>query len=78
MSGKDTRHPHRGFDNLWYVLQGSASTGHTTGPGHPRVIEGEVQLACSKYQGEDAPVESGGEHELIGVPNRWRLYRVVT
>ena len=22
-----------GFDNLWYVLQGSASTGHSTGPG---------------------------------------------
>ena len=33
MAGKDTKHPHRGFDNLWYVLQGSASTGHTTGPG---------------------------------------------
>ena len=28
----DTRHPHRGFDNLWYLLSGSASTGHTTGP----------------------------------------------
>jgi redox-sensitive bicupin YhaK (pirin superfamily) len=33
MAGKDTKHPHRGFDNLWYVLQGEASTGHTTGPG---------------------------------------------
>jgi hypothetical protein len=33
MAGKDTRHPHRGFDNLWYVLRGAASTGHTTGPG---------------------------------------------
>jgi hypothetical protein len=33
MSGKDTKHPHRGFDNLWYVLRGSASTGHSTGPG---------------------------------------------
>ena len=21
----DTKHPHRGFDNLWYILQGSAS-----------------------------------------------------
>src|SRR6476659_7701987 len=31
MVGKDTKHPHRGFDNLWYVLQGSASTGHSTG-----------------------------------------------
>jgi redox-sensitive bicupin YhaK (pirin superfamily) len=30
---KDTEHPHRGFDNLWYVLEGSASTGHSTGPG---------------------------------------------
>lgn len=33
MVGKDTKHPHRGFDNLWYLLQGSASTGHSTGPG---------------------------------------------
>jgi len=29
----DTKHPHRGFDNIWYMLSGSASTGHTTGPG---------------------------------------------
>jgi hypothetical protein len=29
----DTKHPHRGFDNLWYVLDGSVSTGHSTGPG---------------------------------------------
>ncbi len=33
MKGVDTRHPHRGFDNLWYVLEGSVSTGHSTGPG---------------------------------------------
>src|SRR5437773_1834936 len=32
LAGKDTKHPHRGFDNVWYVLKGSASTGHTTGP----------------------------------------------
>jgi redox-sensitive bicupin YhaK (pirin superfamily) len=32
MAGKDTKHPHRGFDNIWYVLKGSASTGHSTGP----------------------------------------------
>jgi len=32
LSGLDTRHPHRGFDNLWYILEGSASTGHSTGP----------------------------------------------
>jgi len=46
MSGKDTKHPHRGFDNLWYVLQGSASTGHTTGPGgsveRARLTEGSL------------------------------------
>jgi len=46
MVGKQTRHPHRGFDNLWYVLQGSASTGHTTGPGgsveRARLSEGSL------------------------------------
>src|SRR5437016_1783047 len=29
----DTTHPHRGFDNLWYAITGSSSTGHSTGPG---------------------------------------------
>lgn len=33
LANVDTRHPHRGFDNIWYVLEGSASTGHSTGPG---------------------------------------------
>ena len=33
LANLDTRHPHRGFDNLWYLLSGSASTGHSTGPG---------------------------------------------
>jgi len=33
MQNVDTKHPHRGFDNLWYVIEGSASTGHSTGPG---------------------------------------------
>ena len=32
-AGADTIHPHRGFDNLWYVVSGSSSTGHSTGPG---------------------------------------------
>ena len=26
MAGKDTKHPHRGFDNIWYVLKGAART----------------------------------------------------
>ena len=46
MAAKETKHPHRGFDNLWYVLQGSASTGHTTGPGgsteRARLSEGSL------------------------------------
>jgi redox-sensitive bicupin YhaK (pirin superfamily) len=29
----NTKHRHRGFDNLWYVVAGAASTGHSTGPG---------------------------------------------
>ena len=33
MKDVDTKHPHRGFDNLWYLLEGSVSTGHSTGPG---------------------------------------------
>ncbi len=33
LANVDTRHPHRGFDNIWYVIEGSASTGHSTGPG---------------------------------------------
>jgi quercetin 2,3-dioxygenase len=33
LANADTKHPHRGFDNLWYVLEGSVSTGHSTGPG---------------------------------------------
>jgi len=32
-AGLDTTHPHRGFDNLWYAVSGSSSTGHSTGPG---------------------------------------------
>jgi redox-sensitive bicupin YhaK (pirin superfamily) len=29
----DTKHQHRGFDNLWYAISGSSSTGHSTGAG---------------------------------------------
>jgi redox-sensitive bicupin YhaK (pirin superfamily) len=31
-ASRDTKHPHRGFDNLWYLVAGEASTGHSTGP----------------------------------------------
>jgi redox-sensitive bicupin YhaK (pirin superfamily) len=31
-ANRDTRHQHRGFDNLWYSISGASSTGHSTGP----------------------------------------------
>jgi redox-sensitive bicupin YhaK (pirin superfamily) len=43
---QDTTHPHRGFDNMWYAITGSSSTGHSTGPGgafeRARLDEGSV------------------------------------
>jgi redox-sensitive bicupin YhaK (pirin superfamily) len=43
---QDATHPHRGFDNLWYAISGSSSTGHSTGPGgtfeRARLDEGAV------------------------------------
>lgn len=30
--GQEMSHPHRGFDNLWYALEGSVGTGQSTGP----------------------------------------------
>jgi hypothetical protein len=33
LAGKDTKHSHRGFDNLSYLLKGTASTGHSTDKG---------------------------------------------
>jgi redox-sensitive bicupin YhaK (pirin superfamily) len=33
VEAQDTTHPHRGFDNMWYAITGSSSTGHSTGPG---------------------------------------------
>src|SRR6266516_3998975 len=66
MAGKDTRHPHRGFDNLWYVLQGSASTGHSTGPGgsveRARLSEGSL-LALRTGRGA-WHAEAGGADEV--------------
>jgi redox-sensitive bicupin YhaK (pirin superfamily) len=78
MAGKDTKHPHRGFDNLWYVLQGSASTGHTTGPGgsveRARLFEGSL-LALrtgrgtwhAEAVGADEVAEGHGDTEFRSV-----------
>jgi len=54
LANVDTKHPHRGFDNLWYVLEGSVSTGHSTGPGgameRARLSQGAL-LALSTGRG---------------------------
>jgi redox-sensitive bicupin YhaK (pirin superfamily) len=74
----DTRHPHRGFDNLWYVIEGSASTGHSTGPDgaieRARLSEGALlALRTGKGAwhaegiGEDEIGEGHGDTEFRGV-----------
>ena len=78
MAGKDTKHPHRGFDNLWYVLQGSASTGHSTGPGgsieRARLSEGSLLWLRTgrgawhaEALGDDEVDEGLGDSEFRGV-----------
>jgi redox-sensitive bicupin YhaK (pirin superfamily) len=74
----DTKHPHRGFDNLWYVIEGSASTGHSTGPNgtieRARLSEGAL-LALrtgsgawhAEGIGEDEISEGHGDTEFRGV-----------
>ena len=74
----DTKHPHRGFDNLWYVIEGSASTGHSTGPNgaieRARLTEGAL-LALRTGRGawhaegigEDEISEGNGDTEFRGV-----------
>jgi redox-sensitive bicupin YhaK (pirin superfamily) len=78
LSTKDTKHPHRGFDNLWYVLEGSISTGHNTGPGgameRARLTEGSL-LALragrgvwhAEALGEDEIGEGLADTEFRGV-----------
>src|SRR5215203_7256614 len=57
----DTKHPHRGFDNLWYLLAGEASTGHSTGPGGAM---------------ERARLQTGSEERRVGKEcrSRWSPY----
>jgi redox-sensitive bicupin YhaK (pirin superfamily) len=66
LAGKDTKHPHRGFDNLWYLLKGTASTGHSTGPGglmeRARLTEGSL-LALRTGRGA-WHAEGVGEDEI--------------
>jgi quercetin 2,3-dioxygenase len=78
MVGKDTRHPHRGFDNIWYVLEGAASTGHTTGPGgsleRAHLREGSLLWLRTgrgawhaESVGSDEVAEGRGDEEFRGV-----------
>lgn len=74
----DTRHPHRGFDNVWYVLRGTASTGHSTGPGgsteRARLPEGSLLWLRTgrgawhaEGIGADEVEEGGGDTEFRSV-----------
>ena len=78
MTGRDTRHPHRGFDNLWYALQGATSTGHSTGPGgsfeRARISEGSLLwlragrgVWHAEALGADEVGEGAGDDEFRGV-----------
>ena len=73
----DTKHPHRGFDNLWYVIEGSASTGHSTGPDgaieRARLSEGAL-LALRTGRGA-WHAEGIGEDEIERGPRRHRVPR---
>ena len=72
----DTKHPHRGFDNLWYILEGSASTGHSTGPGgaieRARLPEGAL-LALRTGRGAWHAEAIGAEERGEGLGDtEWR------
>jgi quercetin 2,3-dioxygenase len=72
----DTKHLHRGFDNLWYILEGSASTGHSTGPGgaieRARLPEGAL-LALRTGRGAWHAEAIGAEERGEGVGDtEWR------
>jgi quercetin 2,3-dioxygenase len=76
LSDVDTKHPHRGFDNLWYILQGSASTGHSTGPGgtieRARLPEGAL-LALRTGRGAWHAEAIGAEERGEGLGDtEWR------
>jgi hypothetical protein len=78
MTNVDTKHPHRGFDNLWYVIEGSASTGHSTGPDgaieRARLSAGALRALRTgrgawhaEAIGEDEVKEGGGDIEFRSV-----------
>lgn len=77
-AGLDTTHPHRGFDNLWYAVSGSSSTGHSTGPGgsmeRARLEEGSLLklrtgrgILHAEGIGQDQLAEGKAGTEMRGV-----------
>jgi quercetin 2,3-dioxygenase len=77
-AGIDTKHPHRGFDNLWYAIEGAISTGHSTGPGgsmeRARLSEGDLLFVRTgrgvwhaEAMGGDEVEEDRGDVEFRGV-----------
>lgn len=77
-AGIDTKHPHRGFDNLWYAIEGSISTGHSTGPAgsmeRARLSEGDLLFLRAgrgiwhaEAMGGDEVEEERGDVEFRGV-----------
>jgi redox-sensitive bicupin YhaK (pirin superfamily) len=77
-AGIDTKHPHRGFDNLWYAIEGSISTGHSTGSGgsmvRARLAEGDLLFLRAgrgiwhaEAMGGDEVEEDRGDVEFRGV-----------
>ena len=58
----DTRRPHRGFDNLWYVLEGVFSTGHRAGLDRARASDGS--LLALRARGAAWHTEARGADEL--------------
>jgi quercetin 2,3-dioxygenase len=71
----DTTHPHRGFDNLWYILSGEASTGHSTGPGgsfeRAQLVTGgllKLRTGRGVYHAEDI----GADHLAEGKTGEFR------
>ena len=77
-AGVDTKHPHRGFDNLWYAIEGTISTGHSTGRGgsmeRVRLAEGDLLFVRTgrgvwhaEAMGGDEVEEDRGDVEFRGV-----------
>ena len=46
LSGIDTKHPHRGFDNLWYILEGRPAPATAPARAAPSSGRGSPRARC--------------------------------